>query len=64
MGRKQFVELMPKCETCGGDGSAVRPFDGYCPAAWAHQFVEAPWLAASTAETTGATEPSGERGTP
>ena len=27
------------CPTCGGDGSDGNPFDGHCPAEWAHRFL-------------------------
>lgn len=27
------------CPTCSGDGSPRRPFDGNCPATWAHKFT-------------------------
>lgn len=29
------------CPTCNGDGSQASPFDGYCPAAWAHKHLRA-----------------------
>lgn len=37
-----MLESLRRCPTCGGDGSTLTPFNGLCPAAWAHDRLSPP----------------------
>lgn len=34
--------IPPACQTCHKNGTEAKPFDGSCPAAWAHRYLTAP----------------------
>lgn len=43
--RRVAAGALAVCPTCLKNGSELKPFDGNCPAAWAHRFVGEPRVA-------------------
>ena len=64
MSNYSAVELASMCQTCNGDGSRAHMFDGNCPAAWAHRFVQPPLFSVASGMRRGPWILSKDQGAP